>query len=1081
MGPPLLGNQFCPTGRFVTVAEPSPSHREQSKSQSILNHESLELGTRNLELGTWNWATDNSGSFGRERMTEIKLRKGPDSEQGTLNLVQSENRLVVRFRQHVVGGEAAKSLLRLPFMFERRVQARQLSLPPGLAVFEVRPDEATSSLPGYETEAEEILNSTMNFIRSKTEVSISCYHTYRLAQEKSAGDAARDNEIFPSGKLFLEFNRAVAPDVPTEVFRHYGLVVDRAIVYRPGAFVVSVSRATGMNPIRLAEKLQSITFKQGSSQRFLLDYADPLLHRRRKALVVPDEPLFRFQWHLRNDGFEGGKPLADIRATEAWDYTKGLPEVIVAVIDDAFDIDHSDLGAGQRIVAPLNLTDGSRDPRPSPRSGEWHGTAVLGLIGADHNGNGSCGIAPGCRLIPIKLEALSDDDTEARAFDHAVANNAAVINCSWGPYDGYSQKKWPMPRITELAIENAFRNDVCVVFAAGNGAEEISTDGYASYQHVVAVSASTDKDERAYYSDYGEQVLICAPSSGGDRDIATTDVRSGGYNPFGGYSDTFGGTSASAPIVSGVIALMQSAYASKYPGHRLTVNRVKEILKETAERIDKKGAEFPEYWENRMISVKYKEDARGDLHSVAYGYGRVNAASAVKRVLREPPPKKALSQETSSPPSAEGTVGTDAIRLEPHVVGDPLRRFGRLFPSEEKKNERFESGEHIWIGERGFKDACLESNQPYDRSWYREDRSESFSYGELVALSGDFYGSPNDLYFEKPSLLPWACEENDLSDLKKAFQSEVDAIQEQMVDSNVSYPDNNITYWWNAKYYIELALKNAVHFGWNNMVAYCRHHNTAMHLARQSLTLKTSDSVKSERLWRHAVFTNAFADHFLTDGFAAGHIRVPRREIIEWGERKKLSSKVTGALSKLLHDQDGHRTGFHGTSEHRFDPDDPDGLMVINSRGEEWWTRCDGQLFSGKTIADPAIKLPVQAVKQSVAELLEAYTNGDLPEGVYQATYYVPFPHPDKEPSLSKKFSSSMSQERLDLLMKSTKWYTRIPYIVGLDEDHVKMLFHDMPEIMKRFCRAVKSDLKNTPDLKKRLPSDYQDAYTKMG
>jgi subtilisin family serine protease len=178
------------------------------------------------------------------------------------------------------------------------------------------------------------------------------------------------------------------------------------------------------------------------------------------------------------------------------------------VIDDGFEVSHPEIDAADRVVAPLNVMAGTADPRPTPGADEWHGTSVLGLICASHNGRGACGVAPECRLIPIKLEALSDDEAEARAFDHAVEHGAAVINCSWGPYDDYSREPWPIPRIVSLAIDNAYRNDVCVVFAAGNGNEEIATDGYASHPHVIAVAASTDLNTRAYYSDFGEAVWL---------------------------------------------------------------------------------------------------------------------------------------------------------------------------------------------------------------------------------------------------------------------------------------------------------------------------------------------------------------------------------------------------------------------------------------------------------------------------------------------------------------------------------------------------------------------------------------------
>lgn len=415
------------------------------------------------------------------------------------------------------------------------------------------------------------------------------------------------------------------------------------------------------------------------------------------------------------------------------------------------------------MIAPLDAMTGSPDPSPTPGADQWHGTSVLGLICAAHNGRGASGVAPHCTIIPIKLEALADDEAEARAFDHAVANGAAVINCSWGPYDDYSRDPWPMPRIVQLAIENAYRNDVCVVFAAGNGNEAIANDGYASHPRVITVAASTDQNQRAYYSDYGKSVWVCAPSSGGTRGVVTTDVEEGGDNPFGSYSSGFGGTSSAAPLVSGVIALMQAAFAQRHgAGERLSVDQVKDILRKTATKIDVGGKGFHEYWENKPVSVAYDESG----HSEAYGYGLINAARAVREALAMP----ARSRRASRAIRRTESTAVAPLVLRPRRVGDPMALFGRDRGEMTKEaKERYEAGEHVWLGDRGFelalKSTELAGKVSYDayKVIHRQDERVTFRYGELVALSGDSYASPADLFWEKPGAVPWLWEKNDLS------------------------------------------------------------------------------------------------------------------------------------------------------------------------------------------------------------------------------------------------------------------------------------------------------------------------------
>lgn len=1007
----------------------------------------------------------------------IWLRRGPKVEPYAL--VESDRRFAVHFKTAVAGGSAAKSLLQLPLMFGRQIHARKLPLPPRLAIFEVRPDEAARRLPVYGDDVRSLRDAAMNYIRSSSvdasSVVAACYHTYRRGEASATN---RDNEILPSGQLFLEFHPSIPETDQRRVLEHYKLIVDRTIVYHPGAFVVSVTQETGQSPVRLAKELQELTTDpdDAGEAQHVFAWADPLFHRRREYQALPSDGLFAYQWHLRNDGSDGGVVGADIAVTEAWDYTVGDPSVRVAIIDDGFELCHPDIAVSGSVHAPLDAMTGSSDPSPTPGADQWHGTSVLGLISAAHNGRGAVGVAPGCGVIPIKLEALSDDEAEARAFDHAVTHGAAVINCSWGPYDDYSRDPWPMPRIVELAIDNAYRNDVCVVFAAGNGNEAMNGDGYASHRHVIAVSASTDQNRRAYYSDFGANVWVCAPSSGGARGVVTTDLEEGGGNPFGSYATGFGGTSSAAPLVSGVIALMQSAVVRKHgPGNRLGVDEIKDILRRTATRIDQDGPDFHEHWENAPISVRY--DRKG--HSLAYGYGLVNAGRAVRMAYQKSAPAR---RRRPAERRGEDTPAPARLTLRMRRVGDPLTLFAKdraAMPS--RSRERFESGEHVWLADRGYQIAlsrpAIAERVAYEdyKLIHRRDASVRFRYGELVALSGDFYGSPADLFWEKPGVIPWLWEKNDLSDIRTAFAAEIDAILAQQRGAQIEYPDNNVAYWWNAKQYVELALENTDHFGWHNLKAYCRNHAAALDLALEARALFANDRDRAGEILRQALFTNAFADHFLTDAFAAGHIRVPRAEIRAWALENGLSDKLGGALSKLLHDQDGHLNRFHGQG-HSVTADPAEGLLVRNSLGAEWRVRCDGQLFIGSQAEDPLIRNPVDAVAASVDELFSAYLFGTVPDGNYAATTHVPFPVAGVTPGLTEKFPRDATDAVIGALFEGIKWYVKLPMVgADLQEQHIRDLFRVLPTLLERFRARVTEDA--TDELRRRLPTQLIDAF----
>lgn len=402
---------------------------------------------------------------------------------------------------------------------------------------------------------------------------------------------------------------------------------------------------------------------------------------------------------------------------------------------------------------------------------------------------------------------------------------------------------------------------------------------------------------------------------------------------------------------------------------------------------------------------------------------------------------------------------------------------------EPNRGNRFNAGEHAWLASVGAKEACefleqirgiIISPELFD-SIKRRDGKEELQYGELVALSGDFYKTPEELFDEKSTLFNIPGHDNDLDDLRQIITQEMQWINAHKPGDGSTYPDENIRLAWNAKSYVELALDNTDHFGWHNLRAYCRYHAEALRLAIKARTYDHDGET-----FRRALYTNAFADHFLTDGFAAGHIRVPRAEIRAWAKARGLDEKVAGSLSKLLHDQDGHINmhSLHGVgNENGRDPND--GLWVMNSNGDTWYTYCDGQLFLKTRRGNVAVDQAVEAVTASVIEFLLAWKLGDIPRGVYEATRWVPFPHPDA-PSLVEKFPANMPEPEFNTLFESIPWYQDIPWITRLERGHVRDLFRALPEIMAHFRSNVAATAAADPEIGKRIPKEYIDAYKKI-
>jgi subtilisin family serine protease len=337
---------------------------------------------------------------------------------------------------------------------------------------------------------------------------------------------------------------------------------------------------------------------------------------------------FPQQWHLKRSTISGVDINAHANVEAAWTVTEGSG-IVIAVIDDGFDLNHEEFQSPGKIVAPHDATRHTNDP--SPGKGDMHGHSCAGVATADGL-IGASGVAPKAKLMPIRLASALGSQNEGDAFAWAVDHGADVISCSWGPVDGdwwnpsdpLHKQKVPLPDSTRLAIDYAVTHGrggkgCVIVWAAGNGNESVDNDGYASYANVTAIAACNDKGKRSAYSDKGKAVWCAFPSDDGNPSLTpgiwTTDLSGkAGYNDGheskgdadGNYTNSFGGTSSAAPGAAGVAALV----LSKNP--KLPWQDVKGILKRCCDRIDDSGKQY---------------DAKG--HSKKYGYGRLNARKAI--------------------------------------------------------------------------------------------------------------------------------------------------------------------------------------------------------------------------------------------------------------------------------------------------------------------------------------------------------------------------------------------------------------------------------------------------------------------
>lgn len=282
----------------------------------------------------------------------------------------------------------------------------------------------------------------------------------------------------------------------------------------------------------------------------------------------PNDPAFRypeFSWHF-----------APIQAYEAWEITKGSPNIVVAIIDSYFDLQHEELNSN-RIVMPFSVPRHTSNVAPPPEGCDeasfCHGTLVAcTAIGNMNNGRGTAGIAPACKFMPISLGHQLSGMKICQGLLYAIYQGAHVVNISIGDRypDGYPilqmspadqvtlSKQWRKDEETlwHYTLDLANKRNVTIVWAAGNQNVYTSCDPSKRGDQSIKVSAVGLDLRKANFSNYGnlqqygvEESTISAPG----KNIF-------GACPYNKYLplEWGEGTSFAAPIVAGAVALMKS-------------------------------------------------------------------------------------------------------------------------------------------------------------------------------------------------------------------------------------------------------------------------------------------------------------------------------------------------------------------------------------------------------------------------------------------------------------------------------------------------------------------------------------------
>lgn len=437
--------------------------------------------------------------------------------------------------------------------------------------------------------------------------------TLRQSDEVEVGthvyvDEESDIPFVPNGDIYINFAEGVDAEEQAIVLDEFHLKLQKQL---SDTLVRASVTAKSMNPLKVAFFLEQVSLVEMAKADM-----DSIL-REYDRVALPQEHLFKYQWHLKNNGvIPDSEPLrhinpnASAKVFDAWNRlgNKGSSDITIAVIDMGFDLQHPDLNS--RIVHPWDVWE--NEPFTEPKRFRDHGTPCAGIALARENGFGTIGVAPNSKFMPLSGLGFSVRDTEVM-FNHCLDKGADIISCSWGSIEPkHELDAIKEDIIRQVATKGRDGKGCVILFAAGNENREV-TNVYGRHPDVICVGACTSQDVHAAYSNRGFEVDVVAPSNGDWPLIAPKASWDSGHWYDGNTLDNqykhFGGTSAATPLVAGVCALMLSANPN------LTAKQVKKILISTADKIG-----HPTDYVNG--------------HSRRYGYGRVNADKAVAEAIR---------------------------------------------------------------------------------------------------------------------------------------------------------------------------------------------------------------------------------------------------------------------------------------------------------------------------------------------------------------------------------------------------------------------------------------------------------------
>uniref|UniRef100_A0A672FSS4 Furin (paired basic amino acid cleaving enzyme) b n=1 Tax=Salarias fasciatus TaxID=181472 RepID=A0A672FSS4_SALFA len=331
--------------------------------------------------------------------------------------------------------------------------------------------------------------------------------------------------------------------------------------------------------------------------------------KRRDVYEDPTDPDFSKQWYLFNPTHQ------DLNTQTAWAQGYTGKGVVVTILDDGIEKNHPDLINNYDPEASYDVNDDDNDPQPryTQRNENRHGTRCAGEVAAAAN-NGVCGVgvAYNAKIGGVRmLDGEVTDVVEA----HSLSLNPQhihIYSASWGPEDDGKSLDGPAKLAKEAFLQGITKGrgglGSIFVWASGNGGREqdnCNCDGYTNSIYTLSISSTTQSGNVPWYSEPCSSTLATTFSSGnpGEKQIVTTDL-------WEKCTDSHTGTSASAPLAAGIIALALEANMN------LTWRDMQHLVVRTSQPV-------------HLSAGDWKTNGVGRRVSHSYGYGLLDAGAMV--------------------------------------------------------------------------------------------------------------------------------------------------------------------------------------------------------------------------------------------------------------------------------------------------------------------------------------------------------------------------------------------------------------------------------------------------------------------